>query len=177
MIIGKEIGMAKDLEITIKEDLNEMLNENEEMEYILYGKVSPSTKRLGIIFFSWTFMLMLFLLNVLSFTWVSILIVGIGIILTQSFFFETIYVGKFGKRLYMHRFDGLKIRNKKDSTLLKDVLICYDRTSDFHLTISVSFEDKGEFVIFRRSSEKKGLIRQSTNMKQLMVDINKKHKK
>ena len=76
----------------------------------------------------------------------------------------------------MHRFDGLKIRNQKEMTLLKDISIVPDRSSDFHLTIAVNFNGVGEYVIMRRSYESKGLLRQSTNMRQLVVDVTKKKK-
>ncbi len=168
--------MAKNLEQVIIDDLKDMLKENETFEYVLLGKQAPNTKRLGFIFGGWTLLLLLFLLDFLSFSWLSILLVGIGVIATVSMFYETVYIGKLGKKLYMHRFDGLKIRNQKETTLLRDVSIVYDRTSDFHLTIAVNFNQIGEFVILRRSYESKGLLRQSTNMRQLMVDIAKKQK-
>lgn len=169
--------MAKNLEQVIVDDLKDMLNEGETFEYVLLGKVAPDTKRLGFLFGGWTFLFLLFYMEFIAFNWGALLIILIALVLTVNFFYETVYLAKHGKRLYMHRFDPFKFHSQKDSTLFRDISIVPDRCSDFHTTIAVNFEGVGKFVILRRSYESKGVWKQSTNMLKLTADITKKNKR
>lgn len=169
--------MAKNKEQVIKEDLQDLVVNNETLEYVLYGKLAPQTKRILIIFCMWIVFAILLLFKILPIDFYLIGVIIVLLIISYLLFYKTVYLGKFGKHIYIHEFSAFNIGSKKDEILLKNVEVVKDRTSDFHLTIKLVLDTHVQFVIFRRSSDSKGYPNQTTNMKKLMIDINKKHKK
>ncbi|MDD3049427.1 MAG: hypothetical protein PHQ89_05630 [Bacilli bacterium] len=169
--------MAKNNEQKIKDDLNDLLGRNEAFEYVLYGKLAPKTKRIIIIFGVWLLLVCLLLFNVLTIDIYLLPVVLVLFILSGLAFYNTVYLAKFGKHVYIHEFDRLKLKNQKEKLIIKNIDVVEDRTSDFHLTILAKFNNQEHFIIFKRNSENKGYPNQATNMKQLILNIKKKHKK
>lgn len=169
--------MVKNREQKIKNDLNDLLTGNEEFEYVLYGKLAPQTKRIFILFGIWVIVAFFVIANILSFGWYLLGVILLLFIMTYLFFYDTVYLAKFGKNVYIHVFSIFHLKNIKDKILLKNINVVEERSSEFHLTIQLMLNGNQQFVIFRRKSDEKGYPNQTTNMKKLKLDINKKHKK
>lgn len=169
--------MVKNKEQKIKDDLKDLLTGNEEFEYVLYGKLAPQTKRILILFGIWLVVAFFVIVNILPFGWYLLGVILLLFIITYLFFYDTVYLAKFGKNVYIHVFSTFRLKNKQDKILLKNLTVVEDRSSEFHLTIQLRLEGIHQFVIFRRKSDEKGYPNQTTNMKKLKLDINKKHKK
>lgn len=167
----------KNKEQVIKEDLKALLTGNEEFEYVLYGKLAPQTKRIFILFGIWIVVAFLVIVKLLPFGWYLLGVVLLLFLITYMFFYDTVYLAKFGKNVYIHVFSIFHLKNIKDKILLKNLSVVEDRSSEFHLTIQLMLEGNNQFIIFRRKSDEKGYPNQTTNMKKLKLDINKKHKK
>lgn len=167
----------KNKEQVIKDDLKGLLTGNEEFEYVLYGKLAPQTKRILTLFGIWIVVAFFIIVRLLPFGWYLLGIVFLLFLITYLFFYDTVYLAKFGKNVYIHIFSVFHLKNKQDKILLRNLNVVEERSSDFHLTIQLMIEGKQQFVIFRRKSDEKGFPNQTTNMKKLKLDINKKHKK
>lgn len=168
--------MTKNNEQKIRNDLKDLL-ENDELEYVLYGQLAPQTKRIIIIFALWCIPVVLILFNILP---IGLYLLGLAfllLIISYLFFYQLVYLGKFGKYFYIYEFDRLHISSHKDKVLIKSTEIVDDRTSELHLTLQLIFNEQVQFIIFKRDSTNKGYPNQSTNIKKLKLDINKKHKK
>lgn len=169
--------MEKNKEQIIRNDLNDLLDNNETLEYVMYGQLAPQMKRIMLIFALWLILIMLVLFTILPIGIYLIPIILILSLVSYLFFYETVYLGKFGKHIYIHTFDKWKIKSKKEKILLRNAFVVKDRTSDFHLTILVNIDGNNQYLIFKRNSDYKGYPNQSTNIKKLILDIEKKHKK
>lgn len=167
----------KNKEQVIKDDLKDLLTGDEEFEYVLYGKLAPQTKRILTLFGIWIVVAFFIIVRLLPFGWYLLGIVFLLFLITYLFFYDTVYLAKFGKNVYIHIFSVFHLKNKQDKILLRNLNVVEERSSDFHLTIQLMIEGKQQFVIFRRKSDEKGFPNQTTNMKKLKFDINKKHKK
>lgn len=169
--------MEKNKEQIIRNDLNDLLDNNETLEYVMYGQLAPQMKRIVLIFALWLILIMLVLFTILPIGIYLIPVILILSLVSYLFFYETVYLGKFGKHIYIHTFDKWKIKSKKEKILLRNAFVVKDRTSDFHLTILVNIDGNNQYLIFKRNSDYKGYPNQSTNIKKLILDIEKKHKK
>lgn len=169
--------MEKNKEQIIRNDLNDLLDNNETLEYVMYGQLAPQMKRIMLIFALWLILIMLVLFTILPIGIYLIPVILILSLVSYLFFYETVYLGKFGKHIYIHTFDKWKIKSKKEKILLRNAFVVKDRTSDFHLTIFVNIDGNNQYLIFKRNSDYKGYPNQSTNIKKLILDIEKKHKK
>lgn len=167
----------KNKEQVIEDDLKALLTGNEEFDYVLYGKLAPQTKRILILFGIWIAVAFLVMVKLLPFGWYLLGIILLLFLITYMFFYDTVYLAKFGKNVYIHVFSVFHLKDIKDKILLKNLNVVEDRSSEFHLTIQLMLEGNNQFIIFRRKSDEKGYPNQTTNMKKLKLDINKKHKK
>lgn len=167
----------KNKEQVIEDDLKALLTGNEEFDYVLYGKLAPQTKRILILFGIWIAVAFLVMVKLLPFGWYLLGVILLLFLITYMFFYDTVYLAKFGKNVYIHVFSVFHLKNIKDKILLKNLNVVEDRSSEFHLTIQLMLEGNNQFIIFRRKSDEKGYPNQTTNMKKLKLDINKKHKK
>lgn len=167
----------KNKEQVIEDDLKALLTGNEEFDYVLYGKLAPQTKRILILFGIWIAVAFLVMVKLLPFGWYLLGVILLLFLITYMFFYDTVYLAKFGKNVYIHVFSVFHLKNLKDKILLKNLNVVEDRSSEFHLTIQLMLEGNNQFIIFRRKSDEKGYPNQTTNMKKLKLDINKKHKK
>lgn len=167
----------KNKEQVIEDDLKALLTGNEEFDYVLYGKLAPQTKRILILFGIWIAVAFLVMVKLLPFGWYLLGVILLLFLITYMFFYDTVYLAKFGKNVYIHVFSVFHLKNMKDKILLKNLNVVEDRSSEFHLTIQLMLEGNNQFIIFRRKSDEKGYPNQTTNMKKLKLDINKKHKK
>lgn len=167
----------KNKEQVIEDDLKALLTGNEEFDYVLYGKLAPQTKRILILFGIWIAVAFLVMVKLLPFGWYLLGVILLLFLITYIFFYDTVYLAKFGKNVYIHVFSVFHLKNLKDKILLKNLNVVEDRSSEFHLTIQLMLEGNNQFIIFRRKSDEKGYPNQTTNMKKLKLDINKKHKK
>lgn len=167
----------KNKEQVIEDDLKALLTGNEEFDYVLYGKLAPQTKRILILFGIWIAVAFLVMVKLLPFGWYLLGVILLLFLITYIFFYDTVYLAKFGKNVYIHVFSVFHLKDIKDKILLKNLNVVEDRSSEFHLTIQLMLEGNNQFIIFRRKSDEKGYPNQTTNMKKLKLDINKKHKK
>lgn len=167
----------KNKEQVIEDDLKALLTGNEEFDYVLYGKLAPQTKSILILFGIWIAVAFLVMVKLLPFGWYLLGVILLLFLITYMFFYDTVYLAKFGKNVYIHVFSVFHLKNLKDKILLKNLNVVEDRSSEFHLTIQLMLEGNNQFIIFRRKSDEKGYPNQTTNMKKLKLDINKKHKK
>lgn len=167
----------KNKEQVIEDDLKALLTGNEEFDYVLYGKLAPQTKRILILFGIWIAVAFLVMVKLLPFGWYLLGVILLLFLITYMFFYDTVYLAKFGKNVYIHVFSVFHLKDIKDKILLKNLNVVEDRSSEFHLTIQLMLEGNNQFIIFRRKSDEKGYPNQTTNMKKLKLDINKKHKK
>lgn len=167
----------KNKELKIKNDLQDLLTNNEELEYVLYGKLAPQTKRILIIFCVWIIFMLTLLFKIIPIDYYLIVLITVLFIISYVLFYQSVYLGKFGKHLYIHEFGVFNLNSKKDKVLVRNAEVIEDRTSDFHLTIKLILNHQEQFIIFRNNSVNKGYPNQTTNIKKLIADINKKHKK
>ncbi|NBK97821.1 MAG: hypothetical protein EOM50_07345 [Erysipelotrichia bacterium] len=169
--------MTNNNEQKISDDLMYMNEQKIPFEYVLYGNLAPQTKRIVILASMWIVFGLVFILQVLPFAFPTFLLGLLLLLITYLFFYDKVYVAKLGKYLYIHSFDKLKFTHKRKKVMLKSVVFIQQRSSDFHLTLQTPLAQKQYFIIFKRSYEKKGYPNQATNMKKIVLDINKKHKK
>lgn len=169
--------MAKDIENKMNEKLNPLLNKGEELEYVIYGEIAPTTKK---IIFSAVVIIIavisIFSLLDVHWAWQTVVMLVI-ILIAIELFYKDVYIGKFGKRLFLCQINAFGKEELKQEIPLKHIRYMDDRSDDTHITIQLDFDGQKDFIIIRKKPRKKGLIRQSINMDRLEEDIFKKQKK
>lgn len=169
--------MAKNTEEKMIEKLTPLLNKGEELEYVLYGEIAPSTKKIA---FTAVIIIIAVLgvFNFLNIHWAWQTVVMLVVILIAiELFYKDVYIGKFGKRLFLCELNALGKEQMKEEVPIKCVDYIDNRSDDTHITIQLNFDGQKDFIVIRQKPRKKGLIRQSVNITLLEEDIFKKQRK
>lgn len=169
--------MAKDIEKKMVDKLTPLLNKNEELEYVIYGEIAPTTKKIAIsALLIIIAVIAIFSLLDVHWAWQSIVMLVI-ILIAIELFYKDVYIGKFGKRLFLCQLNAFGKEELKQEVPLKHIHYIDDRSDDTHITIQLDFDGQKDFIIIRKKPRKKGLLRQSVNMELLEEDIFKKQKR
>ena len=99
------------------------------------------------------------------------------ILIAIELFYKDVYIGKFGKRLFLCQLNALGKEELKQEVPIKCVEYIEDRSDSTHITIRLNFDGQKDFIVIRQKPRKKGLLRQRVNIDRLEEDIFKKQKK
>lgn len=164
-----------DLQAKMVTALEEALGKDKKIEYYVYGTIAPTFKKMLLSFLLSIVMLVALLFVPIHFIW-KIVILLVYVILLVRFYTMGVYIGKYGKRMYLYEMDFFGRKKDCNEILLKFVNVDTARSDlNSHVMLMFEIDDEVKYIMVKKEGSKLP-IRQSVNFTALITDIVKRHK-
>lgn len=167
--------MAKDLQTKMQQAFEEELKGKEQLEYLVYGSVAPTAKKMIFSFIA-TIVLIAVLIFIPINSWIKLMIFIIYVALVVRMYLSGVYIGKFGKRMYVYELNYFGKRKDCNDVLLKFVNLDGDRSNlDSHVMLVFKIDEDLKYIMVKKEGSRLP-VSQSVNFMRLVSDISKRHR-